>query len=120
MAATGKVYIFNTTNQSITLDLNTTGLNQPLGPNTGQAHSYAPTMTSVMRSDSTGTTDAVFAATNSLMVKFEGTNQTYPAIPISPGVYPTNTDLVLYIFYSYALLVSTINNVLVFSGSPTS
>jgi hypothetical protein len=117
MAATGKVYIFNTTNQPIKVELNDEDLDERLDANAGQAGSYAPTFADVMRSDATSTTDAVFAGTNTMEFRFSGTSKKYKDIVIDPGAYPTNTDLVLYIFYNSIVLVSTINNALIFPAS---
>ncbi|MDT5296608.1 MAG: hypothetical protein QOJ76_3488 [Acidobacteriota bacterium] len=119
MAATGKVYIFNTTNQDIKVELNDEDLDERLAPNAGTG-SYAPTLAIVMRSDASTTTDAVFAGSNTMEIRFAGTRQQYANIKIDPGAYPTNTDLVLYIFYSYLVLASTVNNTLIFSATPSS
>lgn len=122
MPATGKVYIYNTTNQAIKVELNDTDLEGRVPANGGSDGGYLPGSSPdavVPRSDANSTPDAVFATTNTLEVKFSGMSNKYNSIKIDPGSYSTNTDLALYIFYKYIVLVSPTNNAIVYSGSPT-
>jgi hypothetical protein len=130
MPATGKVYIFNTTNQSIRLELNDTEMDYKLPPRGGQDVGYIPTNSieeggqssfiTLPRSDASSTSDAVFAATNTLELKFSGTSNVYKPVAIDPASYSTDTDLVLYIFNKYVVIASPTNNAIVFQSAPTS
>ena len=130
MPATGKVYIFNTTNQSVRIELNDTDMDYKLPPNAGRDNGYMPvntvpgtdgnpTLISLPRMDATQTTDAAFAATNTMEIKFSGKSLKYNNIQIDPGSYPTDTDLVLYIFGTYSLLISPTNNTIVYNQQGT-
>ena len=122
MPATGKVYIYNTTNQAIKVELNDTDLEGRIPPNNGREGEYLPVPSPdavVDRSDASSTPDAVFATTNTLEVKFSGSSNKYP-IEIDPGSFSTDIDLVLYIFYKHIVLVSTRNNAISYSGGPAS
>ena len=123
MPATGKVYIYNTTNQAIKVELNDTDLEGRVPANSGSDGGYLPVSSPeavVDRSDANATPDSVFATNNTLEVKFPGTSNTYNPVRIDPSSYPLDTDLALYIFYKYIVLVSPTNNAIVYSGSPTS
>lgn len=115
MAATGQVYIFNTTNQSIKVEINDDDLDGPLAPSSGKDGSYQPSVVPVMRNDASSTPDAVFATNTNLEFKFAGTSQTYSQVKIDPSLYPTNTDLVLYIFNGSIMIYSPVNNAVVYS-----
>ena len=122
MAATGSVYIFNTTNQAVKVELNDTDLDDRIparsGKNEEPEPSYVPAQVRVPRSDASSTPDAVFATTNKLEIKHSGVSHVYPTVRIDPGSYPTDTDLVLYIFYNGIVIASTDNNVIIYSGMP--
>ena len=121
MPATGKVYIYNTTNQPVKVELNDTDLEGRIPANSGRENGYLPVSHAdavVDRSDATSTPDAVFATNNTLEIKFSGTSNKYPTVTISPGSYSTDTDLVLYIFYNYIVLISPTNNALVLNSAP--
>lgn len=134
--ATGKVFVFNTTNQHITVLLN----GNPLpddgsdSPETGRGMPPAAlldeTLTlsrlTVPRSNATTIYDPVFAQQNTLQVNFQGVIDTYQisvAIAPPPGdvfnFSSSNNDLLLYIFYGYVLLLDTVNNRILFGGKPT-
>lgn len=119
MAATGQVYIYNTTNTNVKVEVNGEDIEgNPVLAASGSP--YAPgTTTAVPRSDALSTTDAVFATNNTMEVKFPGTNNTYATFKIDPGTYQTNTDLVLYIFFNYVIICSPVNNALALSAAPT-
>ena len=123
MAATGKVYIYNTTNQDVQMELNQTDLVGRLPANSGASGGYLPVPSPnavADRSDASSTPDSVFATTNKLEFVFAGTSNTYSPVKIDPGFYPTNTDLILYVYYNYIVLISPANNAIVYSGAPTS
>ena len=123
MPATGKVYIYNTTNQAVKVELNDTDLEGRVPSNSGSDGGYLPVSSPdavVTRSDASSTPDAVFATTNTLEIKFAGkSNQKY-TLGIDPDSYLTALDLVLYIFDEHIVLVSTSNNAVIYSGGPTS
>jgi len=122
MPATGKVYIYNTTNQAVKVELNDTDLEGRIPANSGGDGGYLPVQSAeavVPRNDASSTPDAVFATNNTLELKFAGTSNKYSSIKIDPGSYPTNTDLVLYVFYNYIVLISPTNNTIVYSGGPS-
>jgi hypothetical protein len=123
MAATGSVYIFNTTNQAVKVELNDTDLDDRIPARRGKKEepepAYVPAQVKVPRNDATQTPDAVFTTNNKLEIKFSGVSHVYPTVKIDPGSYSTDTDLVLYIFFNGIVLVSTINNAIIYSGMPT-
>jgi len=109
---TGKVYLFNTTNLRIRVFLNDNAL-PPLAPAGNANESYAPSTMTVPRSDTTSVGDPVFATTNTMRVKFSGSSNTYISVNVDPDQYPTNQDLLLYIFYDYMVLVGTTNMIII-------
>lgn len=122
MPETGKVYIYNTTNQAVKVELNDTDLEGRVPSNSGSDGGYLPVPSPdavVDRSDVSSTPDAVFATTNTLEIKFAGKSNKY-TLGIDPGSYLTALDLVLYIFDEHIVLVSTRNNAVIYSGGPTS
>jgi hypothetical protein len=123
MPATGKVYIYNTTNQAVKVELNDTDLDGRIQGNSGSDGRYLPGSSPdavVPRSDASSTTDAAFATNNVLEIKFSGTSNKYPAVNIDPGSFSIDIDLVLYIFYNHIVLVSPVNNVIIYNGGPAS
>jgi hypothetical protein len=122
MPETGKVYIYNTTNQVVKVELNDTDLDGRVPSNSGSGGGYLPVSSPdavVPRSDASSTPDAVFAATNTLEIKFSGKSNKY-TLGIDPGRYPTALDLVLYIFDGHIALVSAMDNAVIYGGGPTS
>lgn len=115
--AHGKVYIYNTTNQRIQLQLNEESLDSIDAAGSGQP--YSPKFTTADRDDAVATPDNRFAQTdNYLRVKFPGKQRTYGPIAIDPETFPTDINLVLYIFSTYILMAATNSNALVFQGAP--
>jgi hypothetical protein len=118
--ARGKVYIFNTTNQRVQLHLNEGSLSS-IDPAGQKAGSYAPKFTTADRDDATSTPDNKFAQKdNTLYVKIPGKQRTYGPIAIDPELYPTDIDLVLYIFGKYIVLSATNSNTLIYQSAPVS
>ena len=118
--ARGKVYIYNTTNQRVQLQLNEEAL-PSIDPAGGKGASYAPKFTTADRDDATSTPDNKFAQTNNtLRVKIPGKQRTYGPINIDPETFPTDVDLVLYIFGKYIVLAATNNNTLIYQSAPQS
>jgi hypothetical protein len=108
----GRVFIYNTTNQRIQLQLNEESL-PSIDPASGQP--YAPKFTTADRVDATSTPDNQFAQNdNTLRVKFPGKQRTYGPINIDPESYPIDVNLVLYIFSKYIVLAATNNNNVIF------
>lgn len=115
--ANGKVYLYNTTNQRIQLQLNEESLDSIEAASGGQP--YTPKYTVADRDDATSTPDNRFAQKdNYLRVKFPGKQRTYGPIDIDPESYPTDINLVLYIFSKYIVLAATNSNNVVFQGAP--
>lgn len=134
--ATGRVFVFNTTNQQIGLILNgnplpddlsdATNYGRGLAPAGNGAENYLPSGITIPRSNATSITDPVFAQQNTLQVSFQGVLNTYQLnISLAPqsgstAIYaPSNNDLLLYIFYGYVILVDSANNAILFN-SPSS
>jgi hypothetical protein len=117
VSATGQVHIFNTSNVPITLTLNGNQLSV-LSEDAGQGSNYAPSSMAVPRSDATKISDPVFAEQNTLAVKFPGTTNNYPSVDISPMQFPTNRDLLLYIFYGYMVLVDASTSMMIINQAP--
>jgi hypothetical protein len=118
--ARGKVYIYNTTNQLVQLQLNTESLPsiKPAGERDGD---YAPKYTTADRDDATSTPNNRFAQTNNtLRVTIPGKQRTYGPINIDPETYPTDVDLVLYVFGKYIVMAATNNNALIYQSAPQS
>lgn len=115
-AATGSVYIVNTTNQPVTLVLNYNALPE-LGPAHGWEHHYAPTIFGVPRSNANRISDPVFAEENSFDVMFAGVRNHYQ-INIELQQYPSNGDILLYIFYNYLVLSDHITNAVILNSAP--
>jgi hypothetical protein len=93
--ASGKVFIYNTTNQRIQLQLNEESLASIDAAGAGMP--YTPKFTTADRDDVTSTPDNRFAQKdNFLRVKFPGKQRTYGPIDIDPESYPTDINLVLY------------------------
>ena len=116
--ATGKVYLFNTTNQKIRVTLNGNPL-ASLPPAGDASESYAPSYMIVPRSNATSIDDPVFAATNTMMVMFSGYSSNYASVSINPVQYSTNKDLLLYVFYSYMVLVDSTTNMIIINQAPS-
>ncbi len=114
--ATGSVYIVNTTNQLVTLVLNYNAL-PDLGPAHGSEHHYAPTVLSVPRSNANRISDPVFAEENTFDVMFAGVRNSYKII-IELEQYPSNGDLLLYIFYNYLVLSDRNTNNVIINTAP--
>jgi hypothetical protein len=117
-AATGQVYVFNTTSVSIKLTLNGNQL-PSLGRAAGGDGGYTPVSMSVPRSDATSIDDPVFAQTNTLTVKFPGTSNNYSTVNIDPVSYSTNKDLLLYIFYGHMVLVDSTSSAIIVNQAPS-
>jgi hypothetical protein len=115
--ATGVVYIFNTTNQRITLVLNGEPL-PALGAAAGKAGHYVPASYTVPRSNANQIPEAVFAEKNTLMVMFQGILNTY-TINLDFKQYPSNNDLLLYIFYDYMLFCDSTTSAIILSTAPS-
>lgn len=116
-AATGSVYIVNTTNQLVSLVLNYNAL-PDLGPAHGREHHYAPTLLTVPRSNANRINDPVFAEENNFDVMFYGVRNYYRII-IELERYPSNGDILLYIFYNYLVLSERTTNTVIFNSPPT-
>jgi len=114
--ATGTVYIVNTTNQLVMLTLNYSPLSE-LGPAGGQEQHYAPTFVGVPRSNANRIPDPVFAEENSFDVMFYGVRNSYQ-IPIELEKYPSNNDLMLYIFFNHVVLSDGITNTIIYNSPP--
>jgi hypothetical protein len=114
--ATGSVYIVNTTNQPVTLVLNYNAL-PDLGPAQGSEHHYAPSVFGVPRSNANRISDPVFAEENSFDVMFAGVRNTYQII-IKLEQYPSNGDILLYIFYNYLVLSDRNTNNVIINTAP--
>jgi hypothetical protein len=131
--ATGKVFVFNTTNQQVGLILN----GNPLPDDASDAAnygrglaraadgngSYMPSRLAIPRSNATSINDPVFAQQNTLQVSFQGVINNYqinvslaPPSGSSATYSPSNNDLLLYIFYGYVILVDSVNNALLFNN----
>jgi hypothetical protein len=118
--ARGRVYLYNTTNQRIQLQLNEESL-APIDA-AGPDQPYTPKFTTAERDDATLTPDNRFAQKdNFLRVRFPGKQRTYGPINIDPESHPTNINLVLYIFSKYIVLAATnSNNTVIFQSAPNS
>lgn len=114
--ATGSVYIVNTTNQLVTLVLNYNALPE-LGPAHGVEQHYAPSLFSIPRSNANRINDPVFAEENSFDVMFYGVRNGYKII-IKLEQYPSNGDILLYIFYKYLVLSDHNTNAVIFNSTP--
>ena len=115
--AHGRVYLYNTTNQRIYLQLNTRNLDSIDAASSGQP--YTPKFTTAERDDATSTPDNRFAQKdNTLRVQFPGKQRTYGPIDIDPENYPSDINLVLYIFSKYIVLAATNSNAVIFQGAP--
>jgi hypothetical protein len=115
--ATGTVYIVNTTNQLVSLVLNYNAL-PDLGPAHGHAQHYAPTLLTAPRSNANRINDPVFAEENHFEVMFYGVRNHYKII-IELEQYPSNGDIVLYIFYNHLVLAERTTNNIIFNSLPT-
>jgi hypothetical protein len=86
----------------------------------GPGQPYMPKFTTADRDDATSTPDNRFAQKdNYLRVKFPGKQRTYGPINIDPESYPTDINLVLYIFSKYIVLAATNSNNVIYQGAPT-
>jgi hypothetical protein len=118
--AEGKVYIFNTTNQRIQLQLNEEALSSIDPATNGQWGAPTPKFTIADRDDATSTPDNRFARQdNYLRVKIPGKQRTYGPINIDPETYPIDINLVLYIFSKYIVLAAINSNSIIFQSAPT-
>jgi hypothetical protein len=116
-SANGKVFLYNTTNQRIQLQLNEESLDSIDA--TGGGQSYTPNFTTADRVDVTSTPDNQFAQKdNFLRVKLPGKQRTYGPINIDPEAYPTDVNLVLYIFSKYIVLAATNSNAIIYQSAP--
>jgi hypothetical protein len=116
-SANGKVFLYNTTNQRIQLQLNEESLDSIDA--TGRDQSYTPKFTTADRDDATSTPDNRFAQQdNTLIVKLPGKQRTYGPINIDPETYPTDVNLVLYIFSNYIVLAATNSNAIIYQSAP--
>jgi hypothetical protein len=116
-AATGVVHIFNTTNQRITLILNGEPL-PPLDAAAGKEQHFAATSFSVPRSNANRIPEAVFAETNTFNVMFQGILNKY-SLALDFTKYPSNNDLLVYIFYNYLMMVDGATNATIQSLPPS-
>jgi hypothetical protein len=121
--ATGKVYMFNTTNQKIRVTLNDNPLPKiepAAGKDSGEGGegSYRPAHIAVPRSDATSIDDPVFAQTNSISVMFSGYSNRYSKVNINPITSSSNNDLLLYIFYGTMILVDAVTNTVISTLTP--
>jgi hypothetical protein len=115
--ANGRVFIYNTTNQRIQLQLNEESLDSIDAAGGGQP--YTPKFTTADRVDVTSTPDNQFAQKdNFLRVKVPSKQRTYGPINIDPETYPTDVNLVLYIFSNYIVLAATNSNTLIYQSAP--
>jgi len=131
--ATGKVFVFNTTNQQIGVVLN----GNPLPDDVSDAANYArglaraaddnenymPSRLVIPRSNATSINDPVFAQQNILQISFQGVLNHYqinvslaPQSGSSAMYSPSNNDLLLYIFYGFVILVDSVNNAILFNN----
>jgi hypothetical protein len=118
--ARGKVYIYNTTNQRVQLQLNEESL-PSIEAAGNKGGNYAPKFTTADRDDATSTPDNRFAQqNNTLRIKIPGKQRTYGPINIDPETYPTDIDLVLYIFGKYIVMAATNSNALIYQSAPQS
>jgi|GEM_PF-2955626 len=103
--AAGSVFLFNTTENNMTLLLNQHILTALLNGVTS-SNGYTPTNISAARNASTGNPGtATFGGTNVLIISFpDGTSQQYE-VDINPGTAPLTQDLQLYMFYNQVVLV---------------
>jgi hypothetical protein len=115
-AATGVVYIFNTTNQLITLVLNGDPL-PSLDAAAGKEHHFAAASFSVPRSNANKIPEAVFAEENTLNVMFQGILNKY-SLTLDFTKYPSNNDLLVFIFYNYLVLIDGATNAIIQSLPP--
>ena len=114
--ANGRVFIYNTTNQRIQLQLNEESLDS-IEATGGQP--YTPKFTTADRVDATSTPDNQFAQKdNFLRVGFRGEERTYGPINMDPEAYPTDVNLVLYIFSKYIVLAATNSNAIIYQSAP--
>jgi hypothetical protein len=80
---------------------------------------YTPQFTTAHRDDATSTPDNRFAQQdNTLRVKVPGKQRTYGPINIDPETYPTDVNLVLYIFSKYIVLAATNSNAIIYRSAP--
>jgi hypothetical protein len=98
------------------LTLNYSPLSE-LGPAGGQEQQYAPTFVGVPRSNANRIPDPVFAEENSFDVMFYGVRNSYQ-IPIELEKYPSNNDLMLYIFFNHVVLSDGVTNTIIFNSPP--
>jgi hypothetical protein len=116
-SANGKVFLYNTTNQRIQLQLNEESLDSIDAAGVDQP--YTPKFTTADRVDATSTPDNQFAQKdNFLRVRFPGKQRTYGPINIDPETYPTDVNLVLYIFSNYIVSAATNSNTLIYQSAP--
>ena len=136
--ATGKITVFNTTDQHIILILNGNplpddGTSDMVGFGRGLSHAaygnegYAPSSLIIPRSNATSINDPVFAMQNTLQVSFQGVVDTYkigvnlaPPSDGSLNYSPSNHNLAMYIFYGYLILVDLVTNTLLYNSKPSS
>lgn len=116
-AATGVVYIFNTTNQRVTLVLNGEPL-PPLDPAAGKEGNYAATTLDVARSNANKIPEAVFAAENTFHVLFQGLLNKY-SLHLDFTKFPGNNDLLLFIFYNFLVFSDSRTNLTIQRLPPT-
>src|SRR3954452_24305982 len=103
-SANGKVFLYNTTNQRIQLQLNEESLDS-IDAAGGDHQPYTPNFTTADRDDATSTPDnRVAQQDNTLIVKLSDKQRSYGPINIDPETYPTDVNLVLYIFSKYIVL----------------
>ncbi|HEX6038058.1 hypothetical protein [Longimicrobium sp.] len=103
--ATGNVYLFNTTANSMALLLNNHILTVSL-PGVTSSNGYTPTNISAARNPASGNPGtATFGGQNVLIVSFpDGSSQQYNVdIPLSSA--PITQDLQLYLFFNQVVLV---------------
>ena len=114
-AATGVVHVYNTTNQRITLVLNGDPL-PPLDPAGGAATRHAPASLIVPRSNANRIPEAVFAESNTLAVMFQGILNNYK-IDLDFKQFPSNNDLLLYVFYNYIVFCDSATNAIILGAA---
>ena len=136
--ATGKVIVFNTTNQHLMLILNGNplpddgtekmvdfGRGMSAAANNDEGHK--PSRLIIPRSNATAISDPVFAMQNTLQVGFQGVIDSYKIgislVPPPDGstMYsPSNNNLIMYIFYGYLILIDAVTNTLLYNDKPSS
>jgi hypothetical protein len=107
-APTTKVYVFNTTNQSVGVTLNGNGISALQPTATVSAQNYIPSASPIARSSDPTTTTAVFAQTNTMILGFFSGNDTYTNFTLK---VPLQNDVLIYVFAGYIVVADTTGNI---------